>query len=193
MQARCASSGALKADLLLWKRQRFGSGKEIWAAAGCKKAIEMELNTKGRYAVTAMADIAKFSGDGAVPLSAVAERQQISLAYLEQIFLLLRRANLVVSERGRSGGYRLGRPASEISVAEVMLAVEERTRMTRCMDEDAGCLGEERCLTHGLWAALGAHIAGFLSEVTLSDVVNGACASKLPFNGATVQRERIET
>lgn len=153
----------------------------------------MELNTKGRYAVTAMADIAKHSGDGAVPLSAVSERQQISLAYLEQIFLLLRRADLVVSERGRSGGYRLGRPANEITVAEVMLAVEERTRMTRCMDEGVGCLGEERCLTHGLWAALGAHIAGFLSEVTLSDVVDGGCVSKLPANGTTAERAGVAT
>lgn len=151
----------------------------------------MELNTKGRYAVTAMADIAKFGVDGAVPLSAVAERQQISLAYLEQIFLLLRRADLVVSERGRSGGYRLVRSPDEISVAEVMLAVEERTRMTRCRDEGVGCLGEERCLTHGLWAALGAHIAGFLSQVTLRDVVNGDCVSKLGVGSPAAQRERV--
>ncbi|MBU2581202.1 MAG: Rrf2 family transcriptional regulator [Alphaproteobacteria bacterium] len=153
----------------------------------------MELNTKGRYAVTAMADIAKFSGDGAVPLSAVAERQQISLAYLEQIFLLLRRAELVVSERGRSGGYRLKRPAEEISVAEIMLAVEERTRMTRCMDEGTGCLGEERCLTHSLWAALGAHIAGFLAQVTLRDVADGACVGKLSAGPVAVEHERAVT
>ncbi len=151
----------------------------------------MELNTKGRYAVTAMADIAKFGDDGAVPLSAVAERQQISLAYLEQIFLLLRRADLVVSERGRSGGYRLVRSPDRISVAEVMLAVEERTRMTRCMDEGVGCLGEERCLTHGLWAALGAHIAGFLSEVTLRDVIDGECVTKLTVGTLTSQREGV--
>lgn len=151
----------------------------------------MELNTKGRYAVTAMADIAKFSDDGAVPLSAVAERQQISLAYLEQIFLLLRRAELVVSERGRSGGYRLGRSPDLITVAEIMLAVEERTRMTRCMEEGTGCLGEERCLTHGLWAALGAHIAGFLAEVTLRDVVDGDFAGKLAASGAPGLREWV--
>jgi len=155
------------------------------------KATRMELNTKGRYAVTAMADIAKFSDDGAVPLSAVAERQQISLAYLEQIFLLLRRADLVVSERGRSGGYRLGRAPELITVSEIMRAVEERTRMTRCMDEGAGCLGEERCLTHGLWAALGAHIAGFLSQVTLRDVIEGHCSGRLAPGGVVGLHERV--
>lgn len=151
----------------------------------------MELNTKGRYAVMAMADIAKFGGDSAVPLSAVADRQQISLAYLEQIFLLLRRAGLVVSERGRSGGYKLGRVSDQISVSEIMLAVEERTRMTRCVDEGVGCLGEERCLTHSLWAALGAHISGFLSEVSLRDVVEGDCASKLALEAPSREAERV--
>jgi Rrf2 family protein len=80
----------------------------------------------------AMADLAKYGADGALPLPAIAERQQISLAYLEQLFLKLRRAGLVESARGRSGGYRLGRPAATISVADVMAAVEEDTRMTRC-------------------------------------------------------------
>ncbi len=140
----------------------------------------MELNTKGRYAVMAMADIAKFGGDGAIPLSAVSERQQISLAYLEQIFLRLRRAGLVKSERGRSGGYRLGRPAEEIKVVEIMKAVEERTRMTRCMDEGGGCIGEERCLTHKLWAALGAQISAFLGDVSLREVIDGIPPAKLP-------------
>lgn len=134
----------------------------------------MELNTKGRYAVMAMADLAKHGSDGAMPLSQIAERQQLSLAYLEQIFLHLRRAGLVESARGRSGGYRLGRPANEISVAEIMSAVAEETRMTRCMDQSGGgCLGEERCLTHGLWHALGGHIAAFLSSVTLAEVLEG--------------------
>ena len=93
----------------------------------------MELNTKGRYAVMAMADLAKNQGEAAVPLSQIAERQQLSLSYLEQIFLRLRRAGLVDSARGRTGGYRLGRTAAEIPVGEIMAAVEEETRMTRCM------------------------------------------------------------
>lgn len=139
----------------------------------------MELNTKARYAVMAMADLAK-QGDGAtVPLSAVAERQHLSLAYLEQIFVRLRRAGLVESARGRSGGYTLGRPAQSIRIAEIMKAVEEETRMTRCFDSSVGCLGEEeRCLTHGLWHALGAHIAAFLSNVTLQEVLDGIPAAK---------------
>lgn len=133
----------------------------------------MELNTKGRYAVMAMADLAKHGGEQAVPLSMIADRQQLSLAYLEQIFLRLRRAGLVESARGRSGGYRLGRPATEISVAEIMTAVEEQTRMTRCMEGGGGCLGEERCLTHSLWAALGTQISGFLAGISLQKVIEG--------------------
>lgn len=133
----------------------------------------MDLNTKGRYAVMAMADLAKHGAHDAVPLSAIAERQHLSLAYLEQLFLKLRRAGLVDSARGRSGGYRLGRAATLISVADVMRAVEEDTRMTRCQGAAAGCLGEERCLTHGLWEALGAEIAAFLAGVTLQDVLDG--------------------
>ena len=143
------------------------------------RANTVELNTKGRYAVTAMADLAKFGG-GAVPLSAIAERQRISLAYLEQLFVKLRRAGLVRSERGRSGGYRLDRPPGEISVAEIMRAVEEGVRMTRCGGEEAApCVPGERCLTHGLWDALGEQIAWFLDNVTLRDVVNGTAAARI--------------
>ncbi len=139
----------------------------------------MELNTKGRYAVMAMADLAKNQGETAVPLSQIAERQQLSLSYLEQIFLRLRRAGLVDSSRGRTGGYRLGRPATEIAVGEIMAAVEEETRMTRCMDGGIGCLGEERCLTHNLWCGLGGHIAAFLWSVSLAEVLEGIPKEKL--------------
>ncbi len=140
----------------------------------------MELNTKGRYAVTAMADLAKFGAGGAVPLSAIAEREHLSLAYLEQLFAKLRRAGLVQSERGRAGGYRLGRPADKISVAEIMRAVDEGVRMTRCAGEDAApCIPGNRCLTHGLWDALGEQIAWFLESVTLEEVVGGIAPFKL--------------
>jgi Rrf2 family protein len=139
----------------------------------------VELNTKARYAVMAMADLAKHGEDGAVPLSAVAERQNLSLAYLEQIFLRLRRAGLVESARGRAGGYLLARPAGLIAVGEIMKAVEEETRMTRCLDADVGCLGEQRCLTHELWHALGGHIAAFLAKVSLQEVLDGIPAGKL--------------
>jgi Rrf2 family protein len=121
----------------------------------------------------AMADLARYGVAEAVPLSAIAERQHLSLPYLEQLFLKLRRAGLIDSARGRTGGYRLTRPAAEISVASVMHAVEEDTRMTRCHGEGGGCVGEQRCLTHGLWEALGAEIAAFLDRVTLQDVIDG--------------------
>ena len=139
----------------------------------------MELNTKGRYAVTAMADLAKNGAGDAMPLSAIAERQQISLAYLEQLFSKLRRAGLVESARGRSGGYRLARPASSITVADIMQAVEEGIRMTRCGGEAAApCMVGKRCLTHGLWDALGDQIATFLGSVTLQEVLDGIPSAK---------------
>jgi Rrf2 family iron-sulfur cluster assembly transcriptional regulator len=145
----------------------------------------VELNTKARYAVMAMADLAKCGAPqngghgGAVPLSAIAERQNLSVAYLEQIFLRLRRAGLVESARGRAGGYVLARRAQDISIAEIMEAVHEETRMTRCAQGEAGCLGEQRCLTHELWHALGGHIAAFFASVTLQEVLDGIPADKL--------------
>jgi Rrf2 family protein len=139
----------------------------------------MELNTKGRYAVMALADIAKYAGAETVSLSVVAERQKLSLDYLEQIFLKLRRAGLVDSSRGRLGGYRLVRPAADTMVGEIMAAVEEDTRMTRCTEDGIPCMGEERCLTHGLWDALGSHISGFLWSVSLQDVLDGIPAEKV--------------
>jgi Rrf2 family transcriptional regulator, iron-sulfur cluster assembly transcription factor len=142
----------------------------------------VELNTRGRYAVMAIADLAKACADGGlVPLSAIAERQMISLAYLEQLFAKLRRAGLVDSERGRSGGYRLARPAHAMSVAEVMAAVAETTDMTRCGAEaGAPCLGGKRCMTHQLWEALGDHIDQFLASVTIQQVLDGDVGRKLP-------------
>lgn len=138
----------------------------------------VELNTKARYAVMAMADLAKYGAHAAVPLSAIAERQALSLAYLEQIFLRLRRGGLVASARGRSGGYVLARPASEIRIDEIMKAVEEETRLTRCLDAENGCVGDRRCLTHGLWHALGSHIESFLAKVTLQEVLDGIPVGK---------------
>ncbi len=122
----------------------------------------------------AMADLAMHGGDTAVPLSAIAERQHLSIAYLEQLFLKLRRAGLVESERGRAGGYRLSRPSTDIMVEQIMTAVEEETRMTRCLSESSvGCLGEGKCLTHNLWHALGDHIRTFLQSVSLREVLDG--------------------
>jgi Rrf2 family protein len=128
----------------------------------------------------AMADLAKYGAVATVPLSAISERQGLSLSYLEQIFLRLRRAGLVASARGRSGGYALARPAGDIHIDEIMRAVEEETRLTHCLDaETGGCIGDRRCLTHGLWHALGAHIVAFLADVSLQEVVDGIPAGKL--------------
>lgn len=131
----------------------------------------MELNTKGRYAVMAMADLAKYGADAPVPLPEIAERQHISLAYLEQIFVSLRRKELVLSQRGRSGGYRLGKGAHEISIADIIKAVGEPVEMTRCSSIEGACLGDHKCLTHELWRALGIHITSFLADISLEDVL----------------------
>ena len=136
----------------------------------------VELNTKGRYAVMALADLASQAAsqsasgadDAAVPLSQIAERQNLPLAYLEQLFVPLRRA------RGRTGGYRLARAASEISVSAVLAAVEEGTRFTRCSEENPGCVRDAPCLTHGLWQALGDVTSKFFDSTSLADVVSGA-------------------
>jgi Rrf2 family transcriptional regulator, iron-sulfur cluster assembly transcription factor len=136
----------------------------------------VELNTKGRYAVMALVDIAKHGlRDGTVPLSLVAERQGISIAYLEQLFVKLRRVGLVESARGRSGGYKLGRDPNDISVADILRAVEEDVHMTRCgIGGGAPCIGGQRCLTHDLWDALGDHIEQFLSRTTLTHIIDGS-------------------
>lgn len=123
----------------------------------------------------AMADLAKFGGETPVSLVTISKRQQISLAYLEQIFGQLRRSGLVESARGRSGGYLLARPARAISIAAIMSAVGEPVEMTRCAVSGlAGCVGNERCLTHGLWRALGDHILEFLGSMSLADVIEPA-------------------
>lgn len=144
----------------------------------------MKLSTKGRYAVTALADIALAQAapggiEGRrVSLGEIAERQDISLAYLEQLFARLRRAGLVESIRGPGGGYRLSRPAAEVPIAEVMAAVDERLNAMGCeADGDSksgqGCGGSKaQCLTHDLWEQLSAHVHVFLSNTSLADVVS---------------------
>jgi len=132
----------------------------------------MKLSTKGRYAVMALADIAIHSGGAAVSLADVAARQEISVEYLEQLFGKLRRAGLVDSVRGPGGGYLLARPAEDMAVADIITAVDEAMQVTRCQgDAIDGCVAGEKCVTHELWAALGRQIYGFLSAITLGDVV----------------------
>ncbi|MEX0607020.1 MAG: Rrf2 family transcriptional regulator [Halofilum sp. (in: g-proteobacteria)] len=130
----------------------------------------MKLTTRGRYAVTAMLDLALHEGDGPVALGEIASRQDISLSYLEQLFSRLRRQGLVTSTRGPGGGYRLSRPADAISVAHVVDAVAERVEYTRCGGE-RNCQNHERCLTHDLWQSLGDHVRSFLDEATLASLM----------------------
>jgi Rrf2 family transcriptional regulator, iron-sulfur cluster assembly transcription factor len=138
--------------------------------------------------VMALADIAKFAINDTVSLAVVAERQHLSVAYLEQLFVALRRAELVESVRGRSGGYRLARSAAAINIAEIMAAVEEDTRMTRCHDEHGGCVGSERCLTHDLWSALGRNIQTFLAGITLQDVLDAKALGPATLSPVPKQR-----
>lgn len=136
----------------------------------------MRLSTKGRYAVMAMADLARREGDAAraVALADIAERQEISLSYLEQLFARLRRKGLVKSARGPGGGYRLARTADDTSIADIVHAVDEPLRATRCAKVGPGCMVRgERCLTHDLWEDLGDRIEDYLASVTLADVVGG--------------------
>ena len=131
----------------------------------------MKLTTKGRYAVTAMLDLGLRYGEGAVTLSDIAKRQGISLSYLEQLFAKLRRNGLVDSVRGPGGGYSLARDPSEISVAEIVLAINENIDARRCAGE-SNCSGNEPCLTHGLWEELSDRISSFLNSITLADLVS---------------------
>jgi Rrf2 family iron-sulfur cluster assembly transcriptional regulator len=133
----------------------------------------MKLSTKGRYAVMAMTDLAAHSDGSPVTLADIAERQEISLSYLEQLFGKLRRSGLVKSVRGPGGGYRLARHAAETPIAAIVLAVDEPLRTTRCESAaTAGCHSDKRrCLTHDLWEELGNQIYFYLNSVTLDDVV----------------------
>jgi len=132
----------------------------------------VKLSTKGRYAVMAMVDLATQSDGKPIALADVAERQEISLSYLEQLFGRLRRNQLVKSVRGPGGGYLLARDAAEIRVADVIMAVDEPIKATRCTPgSPSGCQGrQQRCLTHDLWEELGNQIYLFLSSVSLDDV-----------------------
>jgi len=130
----------------------------------------MRLTTKGRFAVTAMIDVALHGSDNPVTLAAVSERQRISLSYLEQLFGKLRRQGLVDSVRGPGGGYNLAKPAASVSVAEIILAVDEPIDATQCGGRE-NCLDDRRCMTHELWAGLNAHIFSFLRSVTLAELV----------------------
>jgi len=130
----------------------------------------MRLTSKGRYAVTAMLDVALHSSDNPVPLADISERQEISLSYLEQLFSRLRKHGLVSSVRGPGGGYRLGMGAEEISVGMVISAVDESIDATRCQGT-GDCQGGSRCLTHSLWRGLSERISDFLDGISLAELM----------------------
>ena len=134
----------------------------------------MKLSTKGRYAVMAMVDLASHSRGQPVALADIAERQEISLSYLEQLFAKLRRGGLVRSVRGPGGGYLPAHPISEMRVSDIILAVDEPIRATRCAPgSPSGCRqNRSRCLTHDLWEELGNQIHLYLSSVTIADVID---------------------
>lgn len=131
----------------------------------------MKLTSKGRYAVTAMLDVAMHSKDRPVPLADISERQGISLSYLEQLFAKLRKQGLVSSVRGPGGGYRLGADAVDISIGMVVKAVDESVDATRCHG-DGNCQGGTRCLTHSLWGELSKQISDFLNGITLAGLID---------------------
>lgn len=149
----------------------------------------MRLSTKGRYAVMAMTDLARRQDEAegrAVALAEIAARQQISLSYLEQLFARLRRKGLVVSARGPGGGYRLALDAAQTRISDIVLAVDEPLRATRCgltksggKGGPKGCMaGGAKCLTHDLWEEMGRQIHGYLASVSVADVLSGKLSNR---------------
>ena len=131
----------------------------------------MRLTTKGRFAVTAMVDLSMRQTRGPVTLAAISERQHISLSYLEQLFGKLRRAKLVNSVRGPGGGYCLAKPIANITVADIISAVDEPIDATQCAGKE-NCNDDRRCITHDLWATLNEKMNDYLSSVSLADVIS---------------------
>ncbi len=146
----------------------------------------MRLTTKGRFAVTALLDIAMRHGSGPVALADISQRQRISLSYLEQLFAKLRQRKLVDSVRGPGGGYCLARELDEVSVADIILAVDEPIDSTQCGGKE-NCLGDGKCMTHDLWAKLNEIIFDYLGNVTLKRLVDEQSQRELQREQAVVK------
>ena len=133
----------------------------------------MKLTTRGRYAVMAMADLASFKDKGPISLTDISLRQNISLAYLEQIFIMLKNKNLVKSTRGAKGGYVLDKSADDIKISNIISAVDEEVKMLNCKkDSKKGCNNKStKCITHNLWDQLDQHINNFFEKVKLQDLI----------------------
>lgn len=150
----------------------------------------MRLTTKGRYAVTAMLDLAVHAVNAPVPLADISQRQGISLSYLEQLFARLRKEGLVDSARGPGGGYKLSRSAAEISVVQVISAIDETVEATRCGGL-ANCQDGEPCLTHELWTDLSRQIYDFLSGINLAQLVERREVKEVVVRQDLLQRGRV--
>lgn len=147
----------------------------------------MRLTTKGRFAVTAMIDLGMRQHKGPVTLAGISQRQTISLSYLEQLFAKLRRHGLVESTRGPGGGYRLGKAATEISVADIIFAVDEPLDATQCAGR-ANCDNDHRCMTHDLWTSLNRHMVDYLDSVSLANLVAQQATAVRPVTAAASSR-----
>jgi len=151
----------------------------------------MKLTSKGRYAVTAMLDLAFHTEVGPVTLSEISKRQDISLSYLEQLFTRLRKRQLVSSTRGPGGGYSLNKPASQLAVAEIVAAVDETVDTTRCSGA-SNCHGGSQCLAHELWDDLSRQIFGFLNHITLQDLMDDGSIKDVAARQDNKMREAVE-
>ena len=138
----------------------------------------MRLTTKGRYAVTAMLDLAFHSQMQPVTLTDIATRQTISLSYLEQLFSRLRRAGLVVGVRGPGGGYKLSRDAAEVSISDIILAVDEQVDLTNC-EKQSNCQNGQPCLTHDLWMGLSQTVSNYLEGISIGELLSQAEVQKV--------------
>jgi Rrf2 family transcriptional regulator, iron-sulfur cluster assembly transcription factor len=157
--------------------------------------LNMRLTTKGRFAVTAMIDLALRQNAGPVTLAAISQRQHISLSYLEQLFGKLRRNGLVESTRGPGGGYTLGRDLASISIAEIITSVDEAMDATSCGGKENCASGSQgqggRCMTHDLWSKLNARMSDFLSSVSLQDMVDEQLAKGVHIEAKPMLKKAI--
>lgn len=149
----------------------------------------MRLTTKGRFAVTAMVDLAMRGGTSPVTLASISDRQKISLSYLEQLFGKLRRHNIVESVRGPGGGYYLARPSSKISIADIVVAVDESLDATQC-GGNGDCHDDKQCITHDLWVGLNEALYRYMSEVSLQQVVDSQIKAKPDALPVTIAKRR---
>ncbi len=148
----------------------------------------MKLTTKGRYAVTAMLDLALHAQEGPVPLADISQRQGISLSYLEQLFAKLRKQGLVDSARGPGGGYRLSRDSNEIAVADVVTAIDEKVDATRCGGM-GNCQDGKPCLTHELWSDLSRQLYEFLENISLGQLVERNAVKDIAMRQDNLQKQ----